>query len=231
MESNDIYWQQWEKLLEAAANIHQLFPDAVLGGGSAAAVHLQHRYSFDADHILSELETNYEAVLDFLENRDDWKTARINPPKLILGNFQGVETGIRQLRRNVPLDTETIDVNGRPLTVPTLPEMIRIKGWMVVCRNAARDYIDFAALVEHVGLAKAIDALDRFDACYLDLIRGREASPMIQLVRQLAEPSPYDIDDIDISQYKGIRTPFSSWAHIRHVCEKMAAELGNRLAE
>jgi len=178
MESNDMYWQQWEKLLEAAANIHQR-----------------------------------------------------NPPKLILGNFQGVETGIRQLRRNIPLDTETIDVHGRQLTVPTLPEMIRIKGWMIVCRNAARDYIDFAALVEHVGLTKAAGALDRFDACYLDLIRGREASPMIQLVRQLSEPNPYDIDDIDISQYKGIRTPFSSWDHIRRVCEKMAAELGNRLAE
>jgi len=231
MESNDMYWQQWEKLLEAAANIQKLFPEAVLAGGSVSAVHLQHRYSFDADHLLSRLETNYEAVLDFLENRDDWKTARLNPPKLILGNFQGVETGIRQLRRNISLDTETIDFHGRQLTVPTIPEMIRIKGWMIVCRNAARDYIDFAALVEHAGLAQAVGALDRFDECYLDLIRGREASPMIQLVRQLAEPNPYDLDDIDVSQYKGIRAPLSSWDHIRHVCEKMAAELGDRLAE
>ena len=51
-KKDDEYWRQWEKLLEAAANIQGLFPGAVLVGGSAAAIHLQHRYSFDADHIL-----------------------------------------------------------------------------------------------------------------------------------------------------------------------------------
>jgi hypothetical protein len=55
----------------------------VIIGGSAVALHLKHRYSFDADHILSDLEENYEDVLDFLEGRDDGETARINPPKLI----------------------------------------------------------------------------------------------------------------------------------------------------
>ena len=47
------------------------------------ALHLMHRYSFVADHILTDLKEHYEEVLDFLEGRDDWETARINPPKLI----------------------------------------------------------------------------------------------------------------------------------------------------
>lgn len=231
MDNNDMYWQQWEKLLEAAAQIQRLFPDAVLIGGSAAAVHVQHRYSLDADHILSQLEKKYEAVLDFLENRDDWVTARLNPPKLILGKFQGVETGIRQLRRYIPLETVTLSVQGRKLTVPTIPEMIRIKGWMIVSRNAARDYIDFAALVDHLGFGQAADALKNFDSFYSDLMRGAEASPMIQLIRQLAEPHPYDLDDIDVFHYKGIREPFTSWEYIIGVCGKTAAELGSILAE
>ena len=53
-------WEQWEKLLEAAANIQGLFPGSVMIGGSAAAIHLQHRYSFDADHIPSNLKENLE---------------------------------------------------------------------------------------------------------------------------------------------------------------------------
>ena len=48
MENNDdIYWQRWQKLLEAAANFQELLTGSVMIGGSAAAVHLKHRYSFD----------------------------------------------------------------------------------------------------------------------------------------------------------------------------------------
>jgi len=107
-KSEDIYWQRWQKLIEAAANFQELLTGSVMIGGSAVALHLKHRYSFDADQILSDLKENYEGVLDFLEGRDNWKTARINPPKLILGNFQGVETGVRQLRRNRVISTRLI---------------------------------------------------------------------------------------------------------------------------
>ena len=87
-QNTDAYWARWERLLEAAAEIQGLMPGALLIGGSAAAVHLKHRYSFDADHILLDLEEKYEEVLDFLEGRDDWETARIHPPKLIPQKFQ-----------------------------------------------------------------------------------------------------------------------------------------------
>ena len=121
MEKNDhIYWQHWQKLLEAAANFQQLITGSVMIGGSAAAIHLKHRYSFDVDHILLDLKDNYEEVLDFLEGRDDWETARIHPPKLILGNFQGVETGIRQLMRSRPLETESISIGSSPFKVVLL---------------------------------------------------------------------------------------------------------------
>lgn len=83
-KGEDIYWNRWQKLIEAAANFQELLSGSVLIGGSAVALHLKHRYSFDADHILSDLKENYEEVLDFLEGRDDWETARMNPPKLIL---------------------------------------------------------------------------------------------------------------------------------------------------
>jgi hypothetical protein len=228
-ESDDTYWQRWQKLLEAAVNFQELLTGSVMIGGSAAAVHLKHRYSFDADHILSDLKENYEEVLDFLEGRDDWETARIHPPKLILGNFQGVETGVRQLRRNRPLETEQIHINGKSLTTPTLPEMIRTKGWMIVSRNATRDYIDFAALAKRMGIEDTVEVLSDFDDFYSDLIRGNQASPIVQLIRQLAEPKPGDLEQIDLSQYKGIQTPFDSWDYIVNICEEISVELGDRL--
>lgn len=228
-KSDDIYWQRWQKLLEAAANLQELLIGSVMIGGSAAAVHLKHRYSFDADHILSDLKENYEEVLDFLEGRDDWETARIHPPKLILGNFQGVETGVRQLRRNRPLETEQIDIAGKVLTTPTLAEMIRTKGWMIISRNATRDYIDFAALAEHMGIEDTVEVLIDFDGFYSDLIRGSQASPIVQLIRQLAEPKPGDLEQIDLSQYKGLKPPFDSWDYIANICEEISVELGDRL--
>ncbi len=228
-KSDDIYWRQWQKLLEAAANFQELLTGSVMIGGSAAAVHLKHRYSFDADHILSDLKEHYEEVLDFLEGRDDWETARINPPKLILGNFQGVETGVRQLRRNRVLETEQIHITGKSLTTPTLPEMIRTKGWMIVSRNATRDYIDFAALANHMGIKNTVEILIDFDDFYSDLIRGSQASPIVQLIRQLVEPKPGDLEQIDLSQYKGIQPPFDSWDYTVKICEEISVELGDMM--
>jgi hypothetical protein len=226
------YWQQWQKLLDAAAGIQKLLPGAILIGGSAASIHVKHRFSFDADHILSDLRENYEEVLNFLEGRDDWETARIHPPKLILGNFRGVETGIRQLMRRRPLETQTVEVaKGRFVTVPTLPEMLRTKAWMIISRNATRDFIDFAALGDHLGIETAVTVLEDLDDYYLDLVRGDKASPVVQLIRQLAEPSPGDLDEIDLSRYKGIRPPFDSWDYLIGICARISVGLGNRLAD
>jgi hypothetical protein len=230
-QNEELYWSQWEKLLEAAAEIQGLLPGAVLIGGSAASIHLKHRYSFDADHVLADLKERYEEVLDFLEGRDDWKTARIHPPKLILGNFRGVETCIRQLMRRRPLETEQIEIAGeKSITVPTLAEMLRTKAWMIVSRNTTRDFIDFAALAERLGTEPSVRVLEDLDNYYSDLIRGKKASPLVQLVRQLAEPAPADLDQIDLSRYKGIRAPFDSWDHIVSICEKISVGLGEKLA-
>jgi hypothetical protein len=124
----------WENLLDAAAEFHALVPGSILVGGTAAALHAGHRFSADADHIVDGLKERFATVLDTLDGHPDWNTARIHPGKLILGNFQGVETGLRQLIRSAPLETETVHVRGKPLCIPTLAEMIRIKGWLALTR-------------------------------------------------------------------------------------------------
>jgi len=52
-----------------------------------------------------------------------------------------------QQQPNLALETESIDIGGKSITAPTVPEMLRTKGWMIVSRNTTRDYIDFTASI------------------------------------------------------------------------------------
>ena len=223
--------EEWERVVSAAADLQNLVPGCVLVGGSATAIHAKHRLSMDADHILGDLKERFENLLEFLEKHKDWKTARIQPPKLILGNFLGVETGLRQLIRSQPLETESVEFLGKTLTIPTKGEMLRIKAWLIVTRNATRDYIDFAAISRILGDQKVVDALEKFDRYYQDVYRGSEVAPLNQLARQLAEPKPYDLDEIDIADYKGIAPPLDRWENISEVCTRVSAILSGLLAD
>ncbi len=69
--------------------------------------------------------------------------------------------GIRQLIRAEPL--ETIEIGG--IRVPTLAEMLRIKGWLVITRNALGDYLDYCALAERLGHGFE-SAMERMYALY-----------------------------------------------------------------
>ena len=157
---------EWEQVLSAAAHLQRILPDAVLVGGTAAAVYAGHRLSTDADHVLTDLRQRFDQVLAELESVAGWKTARIRPPVQILGSLDGIETGVRQLIRDRPLDTAEIERFGQRLTVPTLAEMLRIKAVLILKRNATRDYLDFAALADRLGEEDAVMALSSFDSIY-----------------------------------------------------------------
>jgi hypothetical protein len=47
--------EELELVLRSAAQLQRLVPDAVLVGGSAAALHARHRLSFDHAHVLTDL--------------------------------------------------------------------------------------------------------------------------------------------------------------------------------
>jgi hypothetical protein len=121
----------WERLLEAAVALQTRFPDAVLVGGTAAALHAQHRVSFDADHVLADLRGKFDLALAELESAAGWQTARVQRPVQVLGSLDGIETGVRQLIRSAPLETMQLETRYGALTGPTPPEMLRIKTWLV----------------------------------------------------------------------------------------------------
>jgi hypothetical protein len=82
-----------------------------------------HRRSSDCDHGVTDLRDRFDDVLSSLEAAAGWRTERFQKPVLILGAMDGILTGIRQLRRTRPLETEERE----GLRVPTLAEMARIK--------------------------------------------------------------------------------------------------------
>ena len=109
----------WERLLAAERHIQQLISGTILVGGTAAAIHAEHRISMDGDHVLEDLRERFDDVLATLEAVAGWQTERVQRPVIILGQLDGVLTGIRQLRRTVPLQTDLI----AGFRVPTLAEM------------------------------------------------------------------------------------------------------------
>ncbi len=71
---------EWEIVLSSAARLQRILPDAVLVGGTASAIHAKHRFSRDADHVLTDLRSRFDAVLAELESVAGWKTARVQRP-------------------------------------------------------------------------------------------------------------------------------------------------------
>jgi len=133
------------RVLESAARLQEVVPDAVLVGGSAAALWANHRFSYDHDHVLQDLSDRFDAVLEAIEATDGWVTNRVTPGKIILGELGDIESGVRQLIRNRPLEVAEVELpSGHVLRVPTPDETLRIKGYLIVQRNQVRDYLDVA---------------------------------------------------------------------------------------
>lgn len=219
-------WPEWEQVLSAAARLQRILPEAVLVGGTAAALYAKHRLSIDADHVLADLRHRFDTVLAELEVVAGWRTARVQRPVQILGSLDGIETGIRQLIRREPLETTQIDCFGESVTVPTMAEMLRIKGVLILKRNATRDYLDFVALADALGDERIVEALRHFDRLYPQL---NEESVLQQLQIQLADPLPYDLETMDLSEYKNLASRWCDWLNVRTVCSDCAMLIFERI--
>lgn len=214
----------WDLVLSAAARLQREVPGTVLVGGTASAIHAGHRFSRDADHTLGDLRTRFDEILAQLESVAGWKTARVQRPVQILGSLDGIETGVRQLIREAPLETEVLHREDGTITMPTAEEILRIKGVLILKRNATRDYLDFVALADHIGAARILKALASFDALYP---QPSGESALQQLHAQLASPMPYDIDAMEagLKEYKGLDPRWHDWSVVQANCAHISTAL------
>ena len=216
----------WEDVLSSAARLQGILPGAVLVGGSASAVYAGHRMSVDADHVLTDLRSRFDQVLAELESVAGWKTARVQRPVQILGSLDGIDTGVRQLIRDQPLETRQIEIHGRPLTVPTPAEILRIKAVLILRRNATRDYLDFVALADFMGDDQVAEALGHFDRLYPQP-NGQSALQQLQI--QLAQPLPFDLDMMKLAEYKHLDARWHDWNSVRAAGARYALLIFDRI--
>lgn len=219
---------QFVAVLESAAHLQRLVPGAVLVGGTAAILYADHRESRDHDHVLADLADRFEMVLEAIEEDEGWATNRVTPGKVILGNLDGIEAGVRQMIRKVPLEVATVTLpSGAEVTVPTIEEALRIKAFLIVRRNQARDYLDLAALADHLGVGRAAETLAKIDGYYADQ-HGDGAGVASQLVRQLSDPQPADRSVIDqLPSYRRLRKRWSDWDAVTETLGTVAAGMAS----
>lgn len=211
-----------KKVLEQAARLQKLVPDAVLVGGSAASLYAEHRYSVDHDHVITDLDERFDLILDSLEREGDWVTNRVVYGKIILEELGGIEAGIRQLIRKKPLEFQKIQIDELFLNVPTMEEIIRIKAFLIVKRNQVRDYLDFAALSHKTGALASAKIIEHLDEYYSDDSQN-EKPVLSQILRQLSEPMPKDFRSIEqLPNYKETIDKWKDWNFIAETCRSVA---------
>jgi hypothetical protein len=66
----------------------------------------------DHDHVISDLAERYAEVVEAVEASESWVTSvrASSPPLTLLGSLDGIEAGLRQLRRTRPLEVEDVDL-------------------------------------------------------------------------------------------------------------------------
>jgi len=214
--------REFERVVEEGRALQQLFPDLglVAVGGTAAALHCHHRISLDVDGVTPKLQERYEQITSALESWEGWTTNRLNPPVLILGERHGVELGLRQQRRAIPLQTTKVE----GLTVPTKAETLRIKAFLLAERRGTRDYVDVAALAQCLGESASLTGLSFLNLLY----PGGSPQTLISRLAEACEAEPVDLAAIPLSSYKGLKAPFTDWAFVAAACQRLGRALLKR---
>lgn len=215
-----------DDVLASAARLQTLVPDAVLVGGSAAALYAGHRESFDHDHVLTDLAERYAQVVEAVEASEGWVTSvrASSPPLTLLGSLDGIEAGLRQLRRTRPLEVTRVVLpdDAGQVAVPTLPEMLRVKAYLVVQRNVVRDYLDTVALADRIGHPDAVSTLAEIDTYYADRSE-QDGSVLTALVQRLSQPEPRDTTVTrQLDRYRGLDARWHDWSSVVAACHRIA---------
>ncbi len=209
----------FQRIVEEARALQRHLPELglVAVGGTAAALHCHHRISLDVDQVTPRLQGCYEQTASVLEQWDGWTTNRLNPPVLILGERHGVELGLRQQRRTVPLQTTEVD----GLVAATPAEMLRVKAFLLAERRSVRDFVDLAALASHLGEPASLAALSFLNLLY----PAGSALSMVSRFAEACESEPVDFAAVALPSYKGLQPPFTDWAFVSAACQRISRAL------
>lgn len=123
-------------------------------------------------------------------------------------------------KRRSPVETTHVQLpTGDRLQVPTGAETLRLKGYLIMCRNNSRDFAEFADMVDTLEpetAAVVLAGMDRYYCCQ----PPRQQWIASELVRQLADPHPSDLTD-DPSEPDAK----ADWDEVRQRCLSVAVAM------
>jgi RND superfamily putative drug exporter len=124
------------------------------------------------------------------------------------------------VERSSPLETTNVQLpTGDRLQIPTGAETLRMKGFLLICRNSSRDYADFAELVDSMDIQTAAAVLAGMDKYYCGT-QPRKQWVATQLLRRLADPRPSREDDDPAAVDSNV-----DWQKIRQRCMAVAVAM------
>jgi len=128
------------------------------------------------------------------------------------------ETNDPTFERRSPVETTHVQLpTGDRLQIPTGAETLRLKGYLIMSRNSSRDYAEFAELVDTMEAETAALVLAGMDRYYSSQSPRRQWIAT-QLVRQLADPHPSDLDDESPDEK-------AHWEEVRQRCLSVAVAM------
>jgi hypothetical protein len=83
-----------------------------------------------------------------------------------------------------------------------------------------------AALASSIEESASLASLLMSDERYGEL---QTDSVGLEIAKTLCEPLPYDLENLDLSEYKGIKPPWDSWPHVAGICKHFGLQLAESL--
>lgn len=77
-----------------------------------------------------------------------------------------------------------------------------------------------------MGDAKMVEALQIFDRFYP---QPNDESALQQLQIQLANPLPYDLEELGLAEYKNLDLRWQNWETVKTVCARYAVLIFDRI--
>lgn len=88
-------------------------------------------------------------------------------------------------------------------------------------KAAIADVVERGDIAAWRGL---VAALERMNGLYAEFA-GEGGDMLGSVIVELAKPYPYDLTEIDLSEYKGIVAPWNDWRSVERQCRSLAAAL------
>ncbi len=215
-------------VVKSAAKLKDLAPNAITVADPLAFSGCGHRNDEAAEEQTSTNGNGHVAVTGPLRHRGSrkkmpWVGRGVHPVTMWRGRLSVALDALEvdahadapQVERRSPVETTSVQLpTGDRLQIPTGAETLRLKGYLLMCRNSGRDYAEFAELVETMDTHTAALVLAGMDKYYCGQ-QPRKQWVATELVRRLADPRPSD-DQVD---------PDVDWAQVEQRCLSVAVAM------